>query len=128
VRDMRSQLSWVHRNRSRRDRSAPLAEVVQRWVRSVDVTEGVYARELAAALGEVVDESFSRCCLIGGLHDGLLLINVADASSVGWMRRVWRSRILEIARTRFPKAKVRDVQFAFGVKGEAVGTPDEACQ
>jgi len=115
--EQRRRLAWVHKNRARRDRSAPVGRVV-----------GAYAAELMKgsieppawirdAICDVADHEFEQWCKLRSVDRGVVVIGVAEASLVEWLTRAWRNRLLDVLRKGANGARVRDVRFEFHREG-----------
>jgi len=122
--DIRRQLEWVSRNRSRKSRTKSVGAAVSEF--AANLAADIEPLEAAAdALGGLVDDEFRRHCVVGGWHHGVLTICVREPAMISVMRMKWSSRI-KCELPRLLSRGITRVVFAPGASGTPVSkeSPD----
>lgn len=109
--DRRGQLAWIQRNRTKAVRTVPLGAVARAWADGFKTRQTGLVGRINVELRPVVDDMFRRCCVVGGVNRGTLVIGVDDASLVGWMARAWRTRLIRVLTEA--GMSVSDVRFEY---------------
>jgi len=83
-------------------------------LKKLGVREALDESSIQAAWRELVGDFLASQASPGRFKDGLLLIRVTHSSVLYEMDRVWKPRILEKLKARFPQAKIRALKFVCG--------------
>lgn len=109
--DRRQQLAWTQRNRAKRVRTREAGEVVGGYASWLMNEAAPVPSWIHDAIRGVTDDGFHGCCRVRGWDQGVVRIDVSEASLVGWMARSWKGWLLEALRRADQGARVSDVRF-----------------
>ena len=115
--DERQRLEWVHRNRTKKDRTRRIDDVVGRFVRGEVLRVVASPVEIAAALAEVVDDEFRAHCRITVSGRRTVVVHVDSAGLVYVLRSRWRGAIDKRLKKIRPGGYAGRVVFTFGTSG-----------
>ncbi|MCK9588961.1 MAG: DUF721 domain-containing protein [Terrimicrobiaceae bacterium] len=97
--------------RSRADRCASVAELLQKVMPKLGLGERLDEQQVSAAWREVVGDFLAQHSLPVGLSAGVLTVQVVQPSVRYELERNWKRDILTKLQERFGKKVVREVRF-----------------
>lgn len=109
-----SQLAWVQRNRSRRQKERAVAEVLSTYVNRLFPDEGSAIAEACRAVAAVVDDTFNSHCHLAGLQSRTLIVEVDKPGLIYSMRVRWTEAISEALSRALGGPTTGRVLFRFG--------------
>ena len=107
-------LQWIQHNRSRPARAVPAGYAIGSFVRLWTDERGAVPGRISEIVERTTDQAFRGSCSIVGIAQGLMTIAVHDASLVGWMKRLWRARLLQVITKEAGVGLVKDIRFVSG--------------
>jgi hypothetical protein len=108
-----TRLEWVARNRKRESSVVSIGSTMAGLVERME-RETLPVEEVAARVGEIVDDEFRDLCRIEGIEQGVLRIGVAEANATASLTRKWTGRLREALPA---KLKIKRIAFAYGTRG-----------
>jgi predicted nucleic acid-binding Zn ribbon protein len=96
------------------DRTVPVAEAVEKLMKSLGLQDRLKAEAVIAAWKDVVGEFVAKHSAPRQLKDGVLYVSVLQPSLHFELERVWKREIVEKLKKRFGARVVRDVKFRIG--------------
>ncbi len=113
-------LSWVMRNRTRRNRVREAGALVAGLANGLEQGEFAASRAAAGALAAVVDDEFRSRCRVAAAERGTLVIHVDEPGLVSAMRLRWSGVLPAMLVGVKAPGGLRRVVFAWGQSGVRV--------
>ncbi len=114
-------LKWIQANRTRRDRTRRVGEMIERLVEQAAGTGAEEASRVAAIVADLVDDDFRQCCRLVFGEEGVVVINVDHPTLVQPMRQRWLVSLREAMVGRRTPTRIRRIVFAYGEVGVMLG-------
>lgn len=99
---------------ARPDRAQAVGEVLQTVMRKMGLDDRLTESQILTAWKEIVGDWFAMHTCPSRLSNGVLFVQVIQATVHYELDRVWKPRILEKLKARFGARKIRDVKFRVG--------------
>lgn len=96
------------------DRAVPVADAVDKLMKTLGLQDRLKAEAVIAAWKEVVGEFVAKHSAPRQLKEGVLYVSVLQPSLHFELERVWKRDIVDKLKKRFGPKIVRDVKFRIG--------------
>lgn len=110
-------LTWVWRNRQKKQRSQHISDVTRGMVERIRANGFDPAMRVAEALSACVDDDFREHCRVVSFKNRAVLIHVNEPAMVSSIQRNFSQRISEQLRVSLGRGQVQKIVFTFGRDG-----------
>jgi len=103
-----------HEKREDPQSTRPVADALRKVVAKYRALETVDEAALQAAWKSIVGDFLAQHSTPGRYRNGVLTVHVSQSGVLYELDRVWKRRILQGLRQRFPKVKLNEIRFSAG--------------
>jgi len=99
---------------SRPDRARPVAELLEKVMRNLGLSERLNEAQILGAWKEIVGDFIASHSCPSRLRDGVLYVQVIQPTVHYELDRIWKPQIVKKLKARFGAKVIREVKFRVG--------------